>query len=146
MRISFRSGLAFLLILVLSATAGCGGVTGPEVRGSVTFAGSPLESGSISFIPIEGTPGPAGGGAIVGGKYHVASGQGLGTGTHRVEIRATRKTGRNVEAGPGTDDPNSLVEEVQMFIPPDYNTKSTLVANVQAGTNELDFDLPDRTR
>ncbi len=131
------------LILPLATAFGCGGSGPPrgEVQGTVTFNGTPLESGSIAFTPIEGTKGPSTGGRISDGAYHIPENEGPVVGQHCVEIRATRPTGEQVKAGEGADDPEAMVDQVEMFIPAEYNSQSTLTAEIQAGTNELDFDL-----
>ena len=143
MSIRFRSCLALPFLLALSAAAGCGdaGPERAEVLGKVTFEGTPVESGSIAFIPAQGTTGPSVGGGISGGAYRIARSDGPCLGPHRVEIRATRKTGRQVPAGEGASDPAAMIDEIEMFIPEKYHSKSTLTANIQSGTNECDFEL-----
>ena len=47
----------------------------PSVTGTVRLNGEALATGSIAWIPIEGTPGPGGGGGISGeGKYEIKRG------------------------------------------------------------------------
>lgn len=129
-------------VLLLAPVIGCGdGGSRAEVSGSVTFEKAPVEAGSIAFIPIEGTKGPSTGGSIQAGKYHIPRRDGPVIGPHRVEIRATRTTGEQVPAGPGSPDPSAMVDVVQMFIPSKYNSASALTANIQAGVNTFDFDL-----
>jgi hypothetical protein len=139
----FRRRLALPLLLALQAIAGCGdaGPERAEVLGKVTFEGTPVASGSIAFIPAPGTTGPSVGGAINDGAYRIARSQGPVLGSYRVEIRATRKTGRQVAAGEGADDPAAMVDEVEMFIPEKYHSQSTLTADIQSGVNEFDFQL-----
>jgi hypothetical protein len=130
-------------LALLTAMIGCG-ESGPEraeVRGTVTLDGTPVESGSISFIPIEGTEGPSTGGAITNGAYHLTRSDGPVIGKHRVQILASRPTGRQIEAGEGADDPNAMIDEIEMYIPPEYNTKSKLTADIESGTNQVDFAL-----
>ncbi len=43
--------------------------------------------------------------------------------------------------GEGGEDFNALVDEVEMFIPRKYNVESSLTVEIEAGTNELNFDL-----
>jgi len=144
MRVRCRGGMAWLSLFVLLGTAvGCGesGVERAEVQGNVTFDGTPVESGTISFIPIEGTQGPSAGGAITDGSYHIPPDKGPVIGKHRVQIVGTRKTGKQMKAGPEAEDPNAIIDEIEMFIPPEYNTRSELTVDVEPGTNEFDFDL-----
>ena len=143
MSVRFQSCMILPFLLLLIAAAGCGdsGLERAEVHGNVTFDGTPVESGSIAFIPAQGTQGPSAGGAISSGSYHLARADGPVPGPHRVEIRATRKTGQQVEAGEGASDPTAMVDEITMFIPDKYNSQSTLTADVQPGANEFNFDL-----
>ena len=143
MSVRVKGGTTLFLMLLLSLSLGCG-ASGPErteVQGTVSFDGTPVESGSIAFIPSEGTVGPSTGGSIIAGTYHLASGEGPVIGPHRVEIRAMRNTGQQVKAGEGADDPEALVDDIEMFSPATFNSQSTLTADIQSGTNELDFDL-----
>ena len=60
----------------------------PTVTGTVRLDNELLPTGSIAWIPIEGTPGPGGGGGINNeGKYEIK--RGLRPGKYRVEIRST---------------------------------------------------------
>ena len=56
-----------------------------------------------------------------------------------MEIQATRKTGRQVQAPLG--DPGQLTDEIGEAIPANYNAQSTLERTVTAGANEFDFEL-----
>jgi hypothetical protein len=136
-----RWGRVFPLFL-LTMAVGCGDEgSRAEVHGTVTFEKQPVESGSIAFIPIDGTQGPATGGPIEGGAYRLARRDGPVIGPHRVEIRATRKTGQQILAGPGAENPSAMVDVVEMHVPAKYNSQSTLTAKIQAGVNKFDFDL-----
>lgn len=140
----FRKFVGFALLVLLSATfLGCGeaGPERAEVAGKVTFEGEPIASGMISLLPIEGTKGPAVGGPINNGTYRLSVKEGPCLGKHRVEISATRTTGRQVKAGSGADNPDALVDEIEMYIPPKYNSQSELTVNVAPGVNTFDFDL-----
>jgi hypothetical protein len=109
----------------------------PTVTGTVRLDDEPLATGSIAWIPIEGTPGPGGGGGITNeGKYEVK--RGLRPGRYRVEIRSTRSLPRKV-LNPTI--PSELVDEEVSVIPDRYNTKSRLIREVGPGSNIVDFDL-----
>ena len=109
----------------------------PTVTGTVRLDNEPLPTGSIAWIPIEGTPGPGGGGGINNeGKYEIK--QGLRPGKYRVEIRSTRTLPRKV-LNPTI--PSELVDEEVSVIPEQYNTRSSLIREVGPGSNVLDFDL-----
>ena len=109
----------------------------PTVTGTVRLDNKPLPTGSIAWIPVEGTPGPGGGGGINSeGKYEIK--RGLRPGRYRVEIRSTRTLARKV-LNPTI--PSELVDEEVSLIPEQYNTKSREIREVVPGSNVLDFDL-----
>jgi hypothetical protein len=119
------------LVLVLWLREG----SGPTVTGTVRLDGQLLPTGSIALIPVEGTPGPGGGGEIKEGKYTIK--QGLRAGRYRFEIRSTHTLGRLV---PNPTIPLGLVNEEVSIIPEEYNTRSTLIREVLPGANVLNFD------
>ena len=128
-------------ILMLGLTLGCGGGDGLDraaVTGKVTLDGTPIEEGSISFLPAGGTQGPATGGQIQNGQYSIAAAEGPVIGHHRVEIRASRKTGKMITV---PMDPSKKVEEVAQVVPKQYNSESTLEKDIAAGENVHDFEL-----
>jgi hypothetical protein len=109
----------------------------PAVKGTVRLDGQLLTSGSMAWIPIEGTPGPGGGSGInTEGKYEIK--QGLLPGRYRVEIRSTSTLSRKV-LNPTV--PAELVDEEVSVIPEQYNTRSSLNREVGPGGNLFDFDL-----
>jgi hypothetical protein len=109
----------------------------PTATGTVRLDKKPLPTGSIAWIPIEGTPGPGGGGGINNeGKYEIK--RGLRPGRYRVEIRSTRTLPRKV-LNPTI--PSELVDEEVSVIPEQYNARSSLVREVGPGSNVLNFDL-----
>jgi hypothetical protein len=135
-----KGRLALALLLLCPLSFGCGGGNRSAVEGSVNFDGQPLESGTIAFVPIEGTQGPSSGGSISGGRYTVAADKGPFAGVYRVEIHAQRKSGRMITVHAGL---KGLVEteETEEMIPPAYNKESTLRVEVQGGKNTHDFNL-----
>jgi hypothetical protein len=109
----------------------------PTVTGTVRLDNELLTTGSIAWIPIEGTTGPGGGGGISSeGKYEIN--RGLRPGKYRVEIRSTRTLSRKV-LNPTI--PADLVEEEVSVIPEQYNTRSSLIREVRSGSNVVDFEL-----
>lgn len=101
------------------------------VQGQVTVSGQPVDSGTISFEPIDGR-GPTEGGSIERGQYRIAR---VTPGRKIVRIVAVRKTGRCVKPGPpfGADETVEEVEPVRCKPQP---------ADVIAGReNLLSFDL-----
>jgi hypothetical protein len=127
-----------ILGLLAASAAGCSDA-GPRpvvVRGTVTFDGAPLERGDIVFEPS--TPGPHGAsaGTIEAGKFAFPASAGAMT----VRIRATRP------AAPGSKLLGPSGQPVpENFIPPRYNRKSELTADVKAdGPNEFVFELKSK--
>ena len=122
--------------------AGCGS-DGPEkhpVSGVVRADGEPIETGSISFIP-QFQDGFQAGASIVNGEYSVPRDKGLKLGKHQVQIRATTGTGEMLHPGFGAPN-DARVERRAQFIPPKYNSRSVLTADIEAGNNEdTNFDL-----
>ena len=58
-----------------------------------------------------------------------------------VRITAMRKTGKQIEAGPPFPR-GHLIDQEQQYLPPIYNTRSTLTAENLAGRNSnVDFNL-----
>jgi hypothetical protein len=135
-----RVGLAAGGLLVL----GCVGLAfgflreaEPTATGTVRLDNEPLASGSIAWIPIDGTPGPGGGAGInADGKYEVK--RGLRPGKYRVEIRSSRTLPRTV-LNPTI--PSERVYEEVSVIPEQYNTRSGLTREVGPRSNTSDFAL-----
>jgi hypothetical protein len=121
---------------ILLACVGCGSGS-VKIEGAATFDGQPIESGSIVFEPADGK-GPATGGKIADGRYSVISEEGIAPGKKIVRIIAVRKTGRQIDAGPPA---GTMVDEIEKYIPPIYNRKSTLMCEIVAAANEHDFHL-----
>ena len=110
----------------------------PSVTGTVRLDNEPLTTGSIAWIPIEGTPGPGGGGGIsTEGKYEIK--RGLRPGKYRVEIRSTRTLPGRKVLNPTI--PSELVDEEVSVIPDRYNTRSELIREVGRGSKVFNFDL-----
>lgn len=108
----------------------------PTVTGTVRLDGKLLAKGSIALQPIDPTPGPGGGSGIdKDGKYVIKPGP---PGKYRVEIRSTTTIKRQVR---NATIPSELVDEEVSVIPEQYNAKSTLIRDVGAGANVLDFNL-----
>ena len=131
----------YALLLLCALGCGGGGADRASVAGTVTYEGQPIAAGSIAFIPVDAASGPTAGATIENGRYTIDAAQGPAPGAHRVEIKAQRKTGRQFrdEFRPP---PDNLVDEVEQFLPPRYNTQSELTATLVPGANEdVDFAL-----
>ncbi len=130
-RVALAAGLCFLI-----GITGCGGggpVVAP-VSGTVTYKGTPLKDGGITFVPAEGR---SAFGRIVDGQIvevtTLKTGDGVIVGKATVGIQATTNLGKM--QGPHTP-----------LIPPRYFDPATanLTAEIKAGgPNELKFELVD---
>jgi hypothetical protein len=126
------------LAAALLLLAGCSG-NRAEISGTVRLNGHPIEEGSINFIPVEGATGPGTGAVIKDGRYHIPRDKGATVGHNRVELRAFVSTGRKVKDPTGKR--GTLTDERVMAFPPEYNDRSTIVKDVQPGSNTFDFDV-----
>lgn len=125
------AALATLLVVAV----GCNGrPTRGAVAGKVTLDGQAVDGGSILFVALDGRQKESGWAKILAGEYTIAAVAGPAVGSHRVEIRWPRKTGRK-----SPDDPN--LDEWQEAIPNQYHRDSHLQAEIQPGKNRFDFAL-----
>jgi len=121
--------------VALVFVAGCGGGELAQVSGTVTLDGQPLEGAQVSFWPLDGEgekDRPSAGVTDSNGQYrlmYTAEESGVLIGRHRVEI----STASGGEEGPKPE-----------RIPPQYNTRSELTAEVTSGENILNFDLSSK--
>lgn len=137
-----RCPITWCLFVSLGLFLGCssGGPQG-AIDGKVSFDGESIQEGVISFLPTNGTTGPASGGIIADGKYSISAEQGPVIGNHQVKILANRKTGKKIAPPPPA---TGTVDEVEQYIPEKYNTQSTLTIEIKAGKNTKDFDLKSK--
>ncbi len=126
---SIRLVLLFGFLLGL----GCGDPNEAVVSGTVTVDGEPAKMGSITFIPVDGETGTAGG-AITDGKYTAE----VPIGTKKVQIRVSRIVGQTKLY----DTPDSPMQPVyEEVLPPKYNDQTELILDVKPGQNEENYDL-----
>ena len=129
------------ICVVIATCFGCGN-NGPRraaVSGHVTLDGQPIDEGVIQFLPVEGTVGPETGGVIAKGQYDIPQQRGPVVGKSRVELRASKKTGRKIQDPTGR--PGTLTDEYKEMFPPSSNTNSSLVREIKDDHNTLDFDI-----
>ncbi|WP_417387028.1 hypothetical protein [Gimesia sp.] len=123
-------------------SGGCGSPSGDapvtyEVNGTVTLDGEPVSEGAMVFLDAEGN-GRSFGTRIEAGSFSTA----MTAGKKKVEITATRESKTKMEPGPSGGPP---VPALEQYIPKEYNTQTTLEAEVGAdGENELKFDLKSK--
>jgi hypothetical protein len=113
-----------------------------EIKGQVRFEGQPINDGSIDFIPIDGTAGASAGATIRDGAYEIPAKWGTrADGFYTVRIVGYRGTGK-MEAAK-REGGGALYEMKENFIPPQYNTDSTLKIRISdvTDTRKMDFDL-----
>lgn len=142
-----REPLTFLLLVVIATTAGCSG-SGLEkatVSGRITYQGQPLKDGSIRFVPIKGTKGPATVGTISEGNYTATARGGVPVGTLRVEVEAYRPlpgavpyTEEQAEGNRGVVAGDYPKEQ---FLPAKYNTESTVEVTIESGSKTVTKDI-----
>ena len=132
---------SFTITLALSAvwSAGCGSApSGPKmvpVTGKVTFDGAPVEEGRITFRKTDGDQ-RAFAGEIKNGSYSVST----EAGRMAVVITASRLIPGKFDNSNGTPEPVG-----EMYIPPQYNEATSLVAEVKdGGSNDFPFDLTSK--
>lgn len=129
-------------MVVVTVLMGCGNPSARQsLTGKVTLDGRPLSEGSIRFVPAAGTLGPSAGGAIKDGTFSIDAEKGTLCGSFRVEITATRKTGKKIK-----EPMSGEIMEVQtQFLPARYNSDSQLTAEVKSNeANQFDFALESR--
>ncbi len=124
--------LSFAVVLIMPA-GGCN--DGPavyEVVGSASYQGNPLAEGLIIFAPRDGI-GPTATGDIRDGRFSVFATAGEKT----VRITASKETGRMIQGAMDQQYPERID-----IVPPQYNTASTLVRNIDPdGSRVIDFQL-----
>ena len=116
---------------------GCSGADGGrrKITGEISFNSQPLEGGWIYFRPVG--KGPSAAGHIREGSFEIPSQKGLPAGAYKVVIEYQKPTGRLKKVYTG-----ELIEEMHQVIPPKFNARSNLTADIQArGANHLTFDL-----
>ena len=80
-----------------------------EVRGEITLDSDLIAKGTITFFPAEGNTGPATGGTIKGGHYHISRADGPFVRKKRIQIRAFRKTVQRVLSA---RNPDNIADEL----------------------------------
>lgn len=144
------TALALLGPVVL--LCGCATPVDPSlvpVSGTVTADGQPLANATITFIPMDGTPGFGGVGKTdAAGRYTLAGSRdnapGIPPGEYRVAI-SKRLMPDGSEMPPNTPPMESAAKE---SLPVTYSNPATtqLTAKVQPGGGPIDFALKVKTK
>lgn len=126
--------LVRLTLVSLPLAFGCGMSAEKKtcaVKGKITWNGAPLPDGDILFRPENPAQVPEAG-IIVNGAFEMQA----KPGPNLVEIRACR---------PSKFDPVMGTTAPEPYIPPKYNTRTTLKVEVIAGENApFTFDLKEK--
>ncbi|MBR4751367.1 MAG: hypothetical protein IKX88_12925 [Thermoguttaceae bacterium] len=134
----------FLLIAALAlCVSGCGGGADGHypVSGSVTFGGSPLAYGRISFQPTGENGASSAAAAVVDGKYSIPANKGLVPGSYSVVFTITEKTGEKKSYKKPTGEEVEY-EETVSYVPPEWGEQSTQTVTVEAKKNAFNFEVP----
>lgn len=123
-----------LSLAFLPFMTGCGS-DDVVAKGTVTFDGTPIEMGTITFMP-EGGNGPTVGGPITNGKYSVT----MTPAKYRVQIIGTKIVG-TIIAPEGEVDAGQEREITEQYVPEKYNRKTTLAADLAKSDKSLNFEL-----
>jgi hypothetical protein len=124
-----------LWITVLVVVLGChrsGGLPRVEVRGKVTYEGSPVKQGMIVFRPANKSKGPAAGTTIVDGKFLLTADKGPTPGPHNVDLKI-------VDASEESATMKEPAQALQRAAP--LRSFSQQV-EVKSGPNEFEFSFP----
>lgn len=134
----FIGGLAVVAAMLAGCSDGAGGPPRQAVSGVVTLDGQPLGAGSIVFVPV-GPDGEPTGGEIKDGAFAIPLKNGPSPGAYSVSVYSRQATGKKL---PDPNNPDATIEEGFEVIPPRYNVKTELKADVaQGGDNRFEFKL-----
>lgn len=128
-----------MLLAVALVVGGCSETSNQKsISGTVTFDGKPLDKGQITFVPISGTAGPTAGAEIIDGHFEISATGGTFAGKFRVEVTASRPSGRKVP----DRYTGKLTESFEQYIPGAYNVESQMFADVKASEkNYFEFSV-----
>jgi hypothetical protein len=118
--------------LALGLCCGCSG-SDAVVTGTVKIGDSPVEEGSILFLPTDGKT-PTAGGPIKGGRYSVK----VPIGSMKVAISCPRVVGKK-KLYPTKDSPEQDVTQESVHPRHSDPQKTELTLEVKQGTNEKDW-------
>lgn len=125
---------------------GCGqrGIPMRVIEGTVTCNGQKVPEGTVRFMPIDGTPGPASVATIVDGQYRIEARGGVPLGKHRLEVDARQKTGRKVMGSNGRE-PTLIDETVRLGPDACAGERSPLRGEVTAQSDgRINIEIPSR--
>jgi len=136
-RRGFVLGVGLGLAALIAAGCNDDGPVRQAVTGTVALDGKPLATGSITFVPVGGLT--AATAEVVDGAFQTSRSTGPAPGRYQVEITAEQPTGKTI---PHPDLPGTTIEEVRGVVPPRYNVRTELTAEVKPDANDpFKFDL-----
>ena len=147
-----RSTLSVLLSTCVLVLLGCGperpdygSLNLSEVHGTVTLDGQPLAGGLVQFQSEDATY--SYGTTDESGRYELmfnSEQSGVLKGRKTVRIWSSKKAAAAAEnRGEEEGDPDAVRHPAEK-VPPQYNSRSTLTANVEKDSEEFNFDLKSR--
>lgn len=105
------------------------------VSGTVKYKGEPIKAGSISFQSSDGQAST--GAPITDGKYEIPAKTGLPPGNYQVQIYYPDPKAKPVDP----NEPPGETTVARDLLPAQYNTESKLTAEIEAESNEVNYDL-----
>lgn len=133
--------IVLLCLTVTSSLIGCGPgnpLGRKAVSGNVTLDGSPIQNGSISFSPVDGSATTSSGAVVLSGKYSIEAADGLTDGKYLVRINAIDPS--TITELPPDHMPGDDLPESKELIPSEWNSKSDKTVEV-SGRGPLKFDF-----
>lgn len=142
-----RTTVAILAIAATLTCVGCSSQTGDQpalgrVRGRVTMNGKPLAGVDVVFSPESGRPSMAT--TDSRGRYdltYVNTTRGAKVGAHRVSISPKEPA---ADETPAATSSSGTAATKELAIPPRYNARSELKAQVKPGRNWIEFPLTSK--
>jgi hypothetical protein len=130
-----RNIVCACVLAAVMVAAGCSGNRRVPVEGTVTYDGTPIPIGTITFIPTF-EKGEGGGGRIENGRFKLDAAASLMPGPYKVEIRWAKPTGKKYKNEFGEE-----FDRTQEGLPDKYHSQTTLTAYIEPGMQPLDFNL-----
>jgi hypothetical protein len=126
-----NKGIAIFAAAGLAMCVSCsGGGSFDSVSGTITVDGAPVDAGTISMQPVDEGSGSPAGGAIQDGKFQVAARDGISSGKYRVQVQASKKTGR-MKKDPQRGDVEEYVPLTLADSPKEIELSSTNAENLE---------------
>lgn len=144
---SLQTGPRWLCLWLLASLVGCAGNGGTEeprfaIEGKVTADGTPLEHGTVVFIPQGATKGPRVVARVDEGEFQVDRFQGPCAGEFRIEVNATTPDVQAMQEGRRVQEISPAEWQAFRDVQEEFNTRSTMTATVSADSpNTFEFQV-----